>query len=862
MSISTLFKIDSSSLASEAEVETRFLPKLFTDLGYPDKAILPKKRIKPLKINDGRRTTTKEVDFILTNEDGYARIIVEAKDPLINIISAWGQAASYALSYNRDKKEKERVKWLLLSNGHITGLFPIDSETPVVTLRLSDFASGMPPYVALRTYIKYNSIKTAIESSLPFEALPPQKLNILFASSHDLVWKKEKLAPADAFFEFCKFIFIKIKEDKKREQLLVNTETFRIPLTLEWLSMQGATSNHPVRDILFKNLHDELEDSINKDKKKRIFEKNETLKLSAATCKELITLFQTVNLSTIDEDLNGRMFEVFLAASIRGKALGQYFTPRSVVDFMTRIALRNTDVTNPPKVFDACCGTAGFLIEVMAYLTASLRDDNRFTSKQKEELKEKICNECLYGIEANERVSRIARINMYLHGDGGSHIFHSDGLDLYPQVSPDMTTEQIDGIKESKEFILNNSFNIVLTNPPFSMTYKNDKEDEKRIILQHTLTEKMTSAKSSILFLNRYLEVLKPSGELLIVLDDTVINGKSFENVRSWILENFIIMGIHSLPFNAFFKAKANIKTSILHLRKKEDNDEKQGYIFMSISNNVGHDNSLKDTPERNNLTETLLAYLEWQRTGKIESINRTNNLIEENLECPQQYWLLNPKDLSTERFDAFFYCPDLHATYKALQKLSLQDKIALIEGVNIKRRNKLTKKQKDVLLSEKQILKYIEIGDVTQYGLITKYVEGTFDELPSRGEYQIRKGDILLALNNSSRGTVVLVPEEYDQAICTSGFLVLVPNNNDDALLLWYSLRSEVCRKQIYYLAQTASQPELKIEAWDKYFRVPVPLGNDKKQAINKAKEFYNHLRKLSDINEYRFNIFDDLTP
>jgi type I restriction enzyme M protein len=743
-----------------------------------------------------------------------------------------------------------------LTNGHITGLFPIDSETPIVTLRLSDFASGMPPYVTLRTYIKYSAVKTIAKLNLPFEALSPKKLNELFAQSHDLVWKKEKLAPADAFFEFCKFIFIKIREDKKREQLPVNTETFKIPLTLEWLSVQESTSNHPVRDVLFKNIHTELENSINKEKKKRIFEKDETLKLSAATCKELITCFQSVNLSTIDEDLNGRMFEVFLAASIRGKALGQYFTPRSVVDFMTRIALRNIDIMSPPKVFDACCGTAGFLIEVMAYLAASLREDNRFTSIEKERLKEKICNECLYGIEANERVARIARINMYLHGDGGSHIFHGDGLDIDPLITPDMTNEQIDSIADNKKHILNDSFNIILTNPPFSMTYQVDQEDDKRIILQHKLTENMTSAKSSILFLNRYFEVLKPSGELLIVLDDTVINGKSFENVRSWILENFIIMGIHSLPFNAFFKAKANIKTSILHLKKKESPNEKQGHIFMSISNNIGHDNSLKDTPERNNLTETLIAYLEWQRTGKIESINRENNLIEENLECPQQYWLLNPRDLSTERFDAFFYCPDLRTTYKKLQKLFTEKEIKLIDGASIKRREKLKKKQKDDLQNSKKLLRYIEIGDVTQYGLITKHIEGTFDELPSRGEYQIHKGDILLALNNSSRGTVVLVPEEYDQAICTSGFLVLIPNNEDEALLLWYSLRSEVCRKQIYYLAQTASQPELKNEAWEKYFKIPLPIGKEKIQAINKAKEFYNHLKKLSDINEYRFNL------
>ena len=215
--------------------------------------------------------------------------------------------------------------------------------------------------------------------------------------------------------------------------------------------------------------------------------------MSAATCKELIKSFQTVNLSSIDEDLNGRMFEVFLAASIRGKDLGQFFTPRSVVDFMTRIALRNVDITNPPKVLDACCGTAGFLIEVMAYLTGRLRDDTRLTDDRRKDLKVKICNKCLYGVEANERVSRIARINMYLHGDGGSHIFHGDGLDIDSQVLPDMSREQLDEVQEYREKVSPETFDIVLTNPPFSMKYDAQKPDEKRIIQQHNLTKNSTS---------------------------------------------------------------------------------------------------------------------------------------------------------------------------------------------------------------------------------------------------------------------------------------------------------------------------------------------------------------------------------
>jgi len=36
--------------------------------------------------------------------------------------------------------------------------------------------------------------------------------------------------------------------------------------------------------------------------------------------------------------VNGRMFEAFLAATMRGQALGQFFTPRSIVKLMTQLA--------------------------------------------------------------------------------------------------------------------------------------------------------------------------------------------------------------------------------------------------------------------------------------------------------------------------------------------------------------------------------------------------------------------------------------------------------------------------------------------------------------------------------------------
>lgn len=851
---SSLFDLHTADLHSEAEVETRLLHPLFLNLGYPPTAIVPKKQLQPLMAGDGAKKRTVEADFLLYGNNGFAKVVVEAKDPRKPIQDAWGQAASYALSYNKDKSRMERISWLLISNGHITSLYSHDSELPVVTLELSDFASGSPPYASLKTLIKHSTAEEVVSGSIPFEIITPDKLNALFEQCHQLIWKKEKLAPTDAFFEFCKFIFLKIREDKKREESGSKLQPYELPMTSAWLKAQVTTSQHPVRDILFAHLRNDLESQIYTDNKKRIFEPNEILRLSADTCRELIRRFESINLSSLDEDLNGRMFEVFLNAAVRGRDLGQYFTPRPLVDFMTRIALYDyqQDMKNPPKVIDACCGTAGFLIEVMAYLVSRLQNETRFTPEEKETLKQKITNECLFGIEANERVARIARINMYLHGDGGSHIFFGDGLDNCPEVKDDMPDERKKEVGEHASKIMQNGFDMVLTNPPFSMTYNTDNVDEERILRQLTIADGFQSAKSSTLFLQRYCNLLVPGGQMLIVLDDTILNGANMLNVREWILKNFVLLGVHSMPFNAFFKAKANIKTSVIHVRKKRSPQDTQGHVFMSISNNIGHDNAGIDTPDRNNLNDIYNIYAEWKRTGKMETVIKLNEDIRENLECPEQIWLVGPDEICAGRLDSFYYAPELRNTWS---KISNMEKVVEAKTGNaFTLRKKISKSARAALIEAGTVFKYIEIGDVTRYGLITKYITGTLDKLPTRGEYIIQQGDILMAINNSSRGTVVLVPKEFDGAICTSGFLVIVPKSEEEGHLLWYSLRSELCRKQVYYLAQTASQPELKADAWEREFVIPIYAGALKQEAIAKSVDFQTHLTALLDADSFRF--------
>jgi len=150
------------------------------------------------------------------------------------------------------------------------------------------------------------------------------------------------------------------------------------------------------------------------------------------------------------------------------------------------------------------------------------------------------------------------------------------------------------------------------------MRYKSKEPDEKRILQQYEIARKpdgtlRSSLKSNVLSLERYRDLLKPHGKLITIIDESVLNTDSEKDFRDFIRKNFIIKAIISLPRNTFVNAESNVKTSILYLIKKENENESQPDIFMAISENIGHSDSGKPTPEKNDLPKTLEEFKKWE---------------------------------------------------------------------------------------------------------------------------------------------------------------------------------------------------------------------------------------------------------
>jgi len=617
------------NLRNESDVEQFFVIRLLKKLGYKDANIFTKRTLPYLSTGKGLKKRLHRPDYAIKINKIWS-LIIEAKHPEKNINEYVQEAQDYAIIVNRGYIGSNPIKYCLITNGIKTQLALTDQTKSILELNFDDFSEDNEKYKKLKEHISYDSLKNIdnVENVFEFNTPEIDMLNGIFQICHNIIWRKHKVAPKTAFYEFTKLLFIKLNEDrtindKIRKGEIVNKSDFKF--SLDYIRQLEDRFDNPMNE-LFKKYRNNLEKDVVSGKKKRIFKADEELNLRPSTIREIVKLIEHLNLSIVEEDWNGRVFETFLSAVIRGKELGQFFTPRTVVRFMVKMANlkieydRKNEEYKPDLILDGCCGTGGFLI-------FSLSDMFEKVEKipiDKKILKQKIRDNCIYGIDASEEdIVAIARMNMYLHGDGGSHIYMADTLDKEIYAEKGLLQERINELKElKKKFNEGLKFDVVLTNPPFAMKYERKDKDNERILKQYDIaypkgrensTEIRSSLSSNVMFIERYSDLLNEGGKLLTIIDESVLNTDSKAPFREYIRKHFIIKAIISLPKNAFVNADTGVKTSILYLKKRKSPDEEQPKVFMAISKNIGHNDAGRPTPELYDLDNILEEYKKFE---------------------------------------------------------------------------------------------------------------------------------------------------------------------------------------------------------------------------------------------------------
>lgn len=860
-----------SVLKNESDVEQFFVIRLLKDLGYEDTQIKTKEMLEELVIAKGRKREKYRPDYVLF-VDGKPRVVIDAKNPTDKIRDFLYQVTGYALAINQKFKDENPVRYCVLTNGSATEVYYWDKTiSPLLELAHSNFKDGDQKYDGLAKTLSPKALKQAVlDKETKVVLIKPQveEIEAVFQKCHNLIFKRESPFPTQAFYEFTKLVFLKMNEDKRLHAIL-NTGR---DLTLDdlhfhthWIDSNLTITQNPVNDILFAQLVKELEDLVDKKKKKPIFDKGEQIKLKPSTIRDIIYMLQDYDLYGIDTDLNGKMFEVFLAAIVRGKKLGAYFTPRSIVKLMVEMVniriITEGNVNRIETVLDGCCGSGGFLIDAMALLINEMKT-NPILLHKAEKLIDELVSKHLYGIDVNPDIARIARINMYSHGDGGSIIYRANALDREIKIEAGEDKTSRNELEELKELLIGQGlkFDVVVTNPPFAMSYKSKDDNERRIIAQYAdidplknmtyktgTTELKSEVKSNVLFLARYHDLLKLGGRIIIVVDNSLLNSVNFAEYRSWLRNSFIIRAIISLPKYSFIQAGAGGVTSILYLEKRTSKEQKQPKIFARSVQYTGISKSGKEIPQNDLIPDVLNEWKRFEATGKLflKGTTPIGDYTSDTL------FLI---DQANDRLDVDFYMPSYRKSMKKLEDLQKNGTHEVKTIDDFKLSPKI--KRED---AEGKIFRYADIGavDFERCEIIPKEcVENEFEELPDRARTRVKENDVIFPLSYDSLGKVAIIKKDMDGQLVSTGFVGIRCNEPSDAFFLWGLIRSDIMQKQFHHVSSGYTQREISKEHL-KYLRFPIPKVG-RAEAIQKIKE---SISKASEARKNEVEAYDEIT-
>jgi type I restriction enzyme M protein len=186
----------------------------------------------------------------------------------------------------------------------------------------------------------------------------------------------------------------------------------------------------------------------------------------------------------------------------------------------------------------------------------------------------------LWGIEINERLATLCRINLILHGDGYEHVYTGDSIrdDVFTNTDGRM----IDlSLVESGELP---KFDVILMNPPFNLPY-----DEAAVLNRYDSGRGKSAQGSDYLLLERALKLLDNGGRLLIIMPHGIASGTAEAEFRQYVKDHSNIRSVVSLPVGAFKPfGGSNARTCILYLTKGRH--RRNGNRFLAQAEAVGYD--------------------------------------------------------------------------------------------------------------------------------------------------------------------------------------------------------------------------------------------------------------------------------
>jgi type I restriction enzyme M protein len=515
-----------------------------------------------VKVRVGSTEAKKKADIVVYQDSKRVvpRIFVEVKKP------------------NR-KDGIDQLQVYMNATGCKIGLWSNGDPPHVYLLRIEPKPGEEEPrWRELRNVPAKNEKLADVDTPITRKELDPvHDFLAILKECEDYIKAHEGTSPFDEIF---KLIFAKLFDEKTNLKNDDSSAQFRV----------GVFESPEEARVRIEQLFQRA-----KERWTGVFNEGEDLLLSDESLAFCISALQKAYLLKSDADVLGAAFEVMINPGMKGDK-GQYFTPRHVI----RMCIELLNPQDGETFFDPACGSGGFLVGAMSHVFAQIERD-RDNENEIIENKKDFANQCIFGIDYDHVIAKIAKAYMLIWGDGRSNIAVCDAL------NEDNWKTEVQGkfkVGGGKKAILR-QFDIIATNPPFAGD--NTKEDT---LSRYVLASKPSKTKGRVrlrklsrdkLFIERCMQMLAPGGRLAIVLPRGVLKNYNDEYVRRFIIKHSRVVAVVGLGGD-MFKPFTNTKTCVLFIQKRAEPIEnklldhfmKDSQIAFAVTERAGKDKTGK----------------------------------------------------------------------------------------------------------------------------------------------------------------------------------------------------------------------------------------------------------------------------
>ena len=269
---------------------------------------------------------------------------------------------------------------------------------------------------------------------------------------------------------------------------------------------------------------------------------------SPSTLRKAMELINDINIK--NRDITGDLYEYMLSKLAVSGTNGQFRTPQHIIDLLVELM----EPQLGEKIIDPACGTAGFLINAAEWMKLKHKQSLYNTNTR-----QKFYDGTFTGYDFDRAMNRIATMNSYMHGFNEPNIAYRDSLSELPAHEHE-------------------HYDIVLANPPFAGSLDAERVDP-------AIRKIANTKKTELLFLARFLTLLKVGGRAAVIVPEGVLFGstKAHKALRKELVENQKLDAVIKLP-SGVFKPYSGVSTAVLCFTKTDSGGTDEVWFYDMLA--------------------------------------------------------------------------------------------------------------------------------------------------------------------------------------------------------------------------------------------------------------------------------------